>query len=107
MIHYETYKSGKLYGIRYQFESAGDALPEHVHEAPELHNLVVLKGSCDFISRGLTHHLRCGVVFDFDGRIPHRIVACEPTETMSFFLNGEPHEYVNLPASELSGIIQT
>lgn len=107
MIHYEAYKSGRLFGIRYRFECAGDALPEHAHQDWDLHNVVVLKGSCDFVSQGRRQQIQLGSVFDFDGRVPHQIIAREPAETISFFLNGEPVQYANLSASELSGTIET
>lgn len=105
MTHYDIYRSGRVFAMRYRFESAGDAIPEHAHQDWAFHNVVVLKGSCAFESQGTTRILRAGEVFDFDGRIPHRISACEPTESIHFFLNGEPADYVNVPASDLSGSI--
>lgn len=105
MIHYQPYRSGRLFGIRYYFEAAGDALPAHTHEPWDLHNFVMLKGSCLFVAEGVCHQIKTGDVFDFDGRVAHRIEAVEPSEAISFFLNGEPLQYVNLPVSELSGSI--
>ncbi|HXN95986.1 MAG TPA: cupin domain-containing protein [Candidatus Acidoferrales bacterium] len=97
MTHFQFYRSGALFGIRYRFE-AGESLPAHVHDATSVHNTIVLKGSCDFVEEGRTVRLSAGEVFDFDGTVRHRIVANEPCEILNLFLNGEPEGYDTLPA---------
>lgn len=104
MITYSHYRSGKIFGMRYVFES-GNALPVHAHKPEELHNVIVLKGRCRFSSVEQSRTLEAGEVFDFDGSIEHLIVALEPCELLSLFLNGEPENYKNLSESDRSGVI--
>jgi quercetin dioxygenase-like cupin family protein len=83
MIRYTNYVSGNLVGVRYDFEQQGDALPEHAHDENSLHNVIVLAGSVRVTGPSLPEAtLVAGDVFDFDGKLPHRIEALRNGSTI-------------------------
>lgn len=95
-MKFKFYRSGKVFGIHY-FMEENEALPEHRHDDSTLHNIIVLKGSCWYSDTKDSIKLEAGAVFDFDGTQRHFIRACEPTEILNLFLNGEPQGYDTLP----------
>lgn len=104
MTHFQHYLSGKVFGIKYIFDLAGDGLPYHTHEADTVHNVLVMRGMVKVVFDGETIYLREGDVYDFDGSLNHGIIAMEPDSCiLNLFLNGQPEEYKTLPESELFG----
>lgn len=107
MTHFKWYRSGKLFGIRYDFDKAGDGLPTHSHGDETAHNVIVLRGRIIFINgrRGDPQIiLTPGMIFDFEWRNNHTIFAGEDdSSVLHMFLNGCPKDYNNMPASEQSG----
>lgn len=107
MLTFKHYRSGSLYGIRYCFSCAGEAVPEHMHDETTAHNIVVLQGQVNLtFDQGDFKTLSAGDICDFDWSRPHRIVASEPSTIINFFLNGMPEGYDRLPPSELDGVIE-
>jgi len=103
--HFEHYKSGQVFGIRYWFYSHGDAIPKHAHEAELAHNLIVMRGSVMVLTDQCPRICGPGV-YDLEWSQPHEIVALEDRcETIHLFLNGQPHGYDSLPDNELRGIL--
>lgn len=94
-MRYDHYQSGSLYGVRYGFNQGERLWPhQHVDEtADQAHNIVVLRGSVRF--EGASEQiLRAGDIHDFDGSLPHAIVALEPnTVTLHFMLHGKPASF--------------
>lgn len=95
MIHWRTYCNGKLWGIAYLFEHAGDALPRHRHDEEDRHNVIILAGSIEVEgTRAAT-----GDIID---ELPewHSIVALEPnTRLLNLYINGLPVGATGEPAS--------
>jgi hypothetical protein len=103
MIRYEWYRSGSIFGIKYDM-SEGASLKRHAHGAETLHNVIVLEGGVIFDGAGFYRELFPGDVFDFDGTQPHEITALEGGATiLNIFLNGIPEQYKELPTSEHAG----
>ena len=104
MTRFEHYLSGKVFGIKYIFDTLQDGLPRHTHDASTAHNVCVLHGSVVVAFNDHVVYLSAGEIFDFDGSQWHSITATEPrTSILNVFLNGQPEEYKVLPASELKG----
>jgi quercetin dioxygenase-like cupin family protein len=105
MIRFAWYRSGALFGIRYDF-ARGDALPWHSHHAEEAHNLIVLDGAVRLIMLDSQRLALAGDVIDFDNALRHTI-SCETAtaKTLNLFLNGIPAGYAALPSTEHSGVI--
>lgn len=106
MIQFEFYESGDLFGLRYLFTQAGDALPRHQHELDTAHNIIVLSGCVRFVSDSQICLLSAGEVFDFDGSQLHVIEAIESgSRILNLFLQGIPEGYAQLPQSERKGVL--
>jgi uncharacterized cupin superfamily protein len=105
MTKFEHYRSGKVFGIKYVFETVDDGLPSHTHDASTAHNVCVLRGEIKIIfDSPYTKYLRAGDIYDFDGGLTHGIRAVTPGACiLNLFLNGQPEEYKTLPAYELQG----
>ena len=105
MIHFEHYRSGQVYGIRYTIEHAEDMLPVHSHPPELAHNIIVMKGRVILSVAGQTIFLNAGDVKDFDWQKQHTVIARDDdTRVLHIFLNGMPEGYDKLPAHELKGI---
>lgn len=103
MTHFEHYKSGQVFGVRYRFDARGDRIPQHAHPAELAHNLIVMWGSVALIM-GEQRKTCLPGIHDFDWSQPHEIIALEDhCETLHLFLNGQPEGYNSLPESELRG----
>jgi quercetin dioxygenase-like cupin family protein len=103
MTHFQHYKSGHVFGIRYRFDAKGDCIPRHKHDPSHAHNIVVIRGSILLIMDGSASVCLPGV-HDFDWTQPHEISALEKdSEVLHLFLNGQPEGYDTLPESELRG----
>jgi len=105
LTKFEHYLSGKVFGIKYVFETVDDGLPRHVHDATTAHNVVVLNGEVKVIfDSPYTKYLRAGDIYDFDGLQEHSIRAVTPGACiLNLFLNGQPEAYKTLPSYELKG----
>jgi hypothetical protein len=102
---FQHYKNGQIFGIRYTFESRGNRIPEHAHDAELAHNLIVIRGSVMLVT---PHEQRICMpgIHDFNWSQPHEIVALEDDcETFHLFLSGQPIGYISLPDNELRGFL--
>lgn len=105
MTHFQHYKSGQVFGIRYRFDAKGDCIPRHQHVPSHAHNIVVVKGSILLLMDGTASVCLPGV-YDFDWTQPHEINALENnSEVLHLFLNGQPEGYDALPPHELRGTL--
>jgi hypothetical protein len=104
MTKFEHYLSGRIFGIRYLFETVDDGLPRHVHDAVTEHNVIVLIGEVKVLFDDETKYLRAGDIYDFDNSRSHAIRAVTPgARIFNAFLSGQPLDYRDLPAHELRG----
>lgn len=105
MIRFNWYRSGALFGIRYQMDE-GDEIPQHVHDDTALHNIMVLHGMVALHAGEYRTLLMTGIVHDFDGSKPHKIV-CQSDHAviLNLFLQGMPQGYAELPESEHEGTL--
>ena len=104
-IKFRWYRSGKLFGIRYEMEQ-GDALPVHSHEDETLHNVIVVAGTVALVLPDSEITATAGNVVDFDGTARHT-VRCESRHAtiLNMFLNGIPDGYDTLPETEHQGTL--
>jgi quercetin dioxygenase-like cupin family protein len=106
MLRYKYYHSGRVYGILYTFESGGEALPEHVHDASTAHNIIVLQGQLKLVFGDEDFRtINAGDIVDFDWTRRHRIVACSTAVILNLFLHGMPEGFDEIPESELEGVM--
>lgn len=104
MTHFKHYRSGKIYGVRYDFDEPGDGIPHHDHGTDLAHNIVVMKGSIILDIAGDRVKLEAGDIYDFDWTKRHAESALESrTSVLHIFLNGRPRDYETLPPSALAG----
>jgi quercetin dioxygenase-like cupin family protein len=106
MIRFKWYRSGDLFGMRYDFEH-GDALPTHSHDRLNEHNVIVLEGMvCLEMPDGHKKYGSRGDVIDFDGGQLHTIRCLSRyATTLNMWLRGIPEGYDALPASEHEGVL--
>lgn len=102
-VNFKHYRPGTgAYSVRYEFDDAGDAIPEHSHGEGLAHNVVVLRGRVAI--NNVQHD--AGSIVDFDWAEPHTIRALAPgTVTLHQFINGWPEGYDRLTEAELSGVL--
>lgn len=109
MIKFNWYKSGDLFGVRYEFEK-GDSLPRHTHKhGGELeHNVIVLEGTILLDKEDGALELAAGEVCDFNNEKQHTVTCLsDRAVTLHLCLQGFPPEYAGLPTSEHSGVVET
>lgn len=105
MTHFEHYKSGQVFGIRYRFDARGDGIPIHKHDPTHAHNIVVMRGSVLLVTEDGSRECKPGM-HDFDWALPHAVIAAEDnSEVLHLFLNGQPEGYDTLPEAELRGTL--
>ena len=76
MIRFTHYRKGQIAGVLYDFEGAGDALPEHDHNnGTPCHNVVVLRGAVHVSGPGLDKHLTVGDILELTPTQRHTVVA--------------------------------
>jgi len=68
---------GQLTGTMYDFESAGDILPKHVHTAENVHIMIVTRGKVKAYSHDWEKVATAGQILDFRADEPHEIVSLE------------------------------
>jgi hypothetical protein len=95
-VRQRWYIHGPLFGMRYNFEKAGQGLPRHSH-APELqHDVTVLRGSVSINGKIYATGSTVGI-----GGEAHDVTAVEDdTETLHMYYNGMPPGYADMPLSE-------
>lgn len=68
---------GQLTGTMYDFESAGDILPKHVHTSDNVHITIVARGKVKAYSHDWEQTAQAGQLIDFQPNQPHEIMALE------------------------------
>ena len=107
MLRYKYYHSGRVYGILYTFECAGECLPEHAHDASTAHNIIVLHGQLKLVFGDDDFRvISAGEVVDFDWTRRHRIIASTAAVILNLFLHGMPDGYDEIPENELEGVMR-
>ncbi len=86
------YRSGRIFGYRYVFESAGDGIPMHEHTEQTVHNIIVVRGSVAVYGprKVWSVTLHAGDVYDLSRPMEaHEVRALEPgTITLHLSRNG-------------------
>ena len=70
-------KLGDLKGTIYDFEVAGDVLPEHTHTEENAHITIVARGRIKAYSHDWEKEAVAGQILDFKAGEPHEIMALE------------------------------
>jgi quercetin dioxygenase-like cupin family protein len=68
---------GDIKGSMYDFESAGDVLPKHVHNDDNVHITIVARGKVKAYSHDWSMEAVAGQLLDFRPNEPHEIMALE------------------------------
>jgi hypothetical protein len=105
-VRFQHEGSGADFAIRYQFDQAGECIPEHQH-GPELaHDVTCTRGSIVIEMQHLRCVLETGQRHALEWYLPHIVRAAEPdSESVHRFINGQPQGYATLPESELRGTL--
>jgi quercetin dioxygenase-like cupin family protein len=69
--------TGKLSGIVYTFEKAGDTLPMHTHQEGNAHITIVARGKVKAHGNNWEAEYRSGAVIDFPPDQSHEFIALE------------------------------
>ena len=77
MLLSKPLQTGDLNGTIFDFESAGDVLPSHVHTENDVHITIVCTGKVKAYSTSWEVEATPGHVIDFRAGEPHEIVALE------------------------------
>jgi hypothetical protein len=95
-VRQRWYVSGQIFGMRYNFPRAGDALKRHAHEPALRHNVIVLLGSVSVNGNAYA----VGDIVEL-GAEEHDVTALvDDTTTLHLYYNGMPAGYAELPESE-------
>jgi quercetin dioxygenase-like cupin family protein len=106
-MNFRWYRSGDLFGIRYEMHR-GEEIPEHAHLDAEMqHNIIVLRGTVHLKVQGCQGlMLTEGTIRDFHSEQPHSIMCMSDSAiTLHMFLRGIPAGYAELPESEHQGTL--
>jgi len=68
---------GDIHGAIYDFESAGDILPKHVHDENTVHITIVARGKLKAYSHDWEVEVTAGSIIDFRPGEPHELMALE------------------------------
>lgn len=68
---------GDLSGSMYDFEQAGDLLPEHNHTDANVHITIVAKGRIKAYGKTWSQEAVAGQLINFNANQPHEIMALE------------------------------
>lgn len=71
------FDSGKLNGVVYTFEKAGDTLPMHDHNEDTAHITIVARGKIKAHGSGWGEEYSAGAVIDFPANQSHEFIALE------------------------------
>jgi quercetin dioxygenase-like cupin family protein len=77
MLLSKPLQTGDLNGTIYDFEKAGDVLPNHIHDETNVHITVVCTGKIKAYSHDWSIEAVPGKVVDFRVGEPHEIMALE------------------------------
>ncbi len=102
MIKYSWYRSGALFGIRYDIP-AGERLPTHAHDADRAHDVFVISGDVGLRVLDALTRASAGALLQFDWWKRHTVIAITDAVILNLFLYGMPQGYGELPESEHSG----
>jgi quercetin dioxygenase-like cupin family protein len=69
--------AGKLSGVIYTFEQAGDVLPTHSHDKSTAHITIVARGRVKAHGDGWSAEYGAGSVIDFPANQSHEFIALE------------------------------
>jgi quercetin dioxygenase-like cupin family protein len=69
--------AGKLSGIIYTFEKAGDVLPMHTHQEGDAHITIVARGKIKAHGNDWSEEYMAGAVIDFPSDQSHEFIALE------------------------------
>jgi quercetin dioxygenase-like cupin family protein len=86
---------GDLRGAMYDFEKAGDLLPEHNHSDADVHITIVAKGRVKAYGKTWSQEAIAGQLINFNANQPHEIMALEDNTRIFNILkkhNGIPND---------------
>lgn len=86
---------GDLRGAMYDFEKAGDLLPEHDHDQTSVHITIVAKGRIKAYGKTWSQEAIAGQLINFNPHQPHEIMALEDNTRIFNILkkhNGVPND---------------
>lgn len=69
--------AGRLSGVVYTFEKAGDVLPMHTHSHLDAHITIVARGKIKARGNGWETEYSAGAVIDFPANQSHEFIALE------------------------------
>ena len=78
MMKQTPHQFGKLVGIVFDFDDAGDMLGMHNHTEADVHITIVSKGSFRAHGDGWEMILKAGQIVDWDAGQAHELIALEP-----------------------------
>ena len=78
MLREKALSLGKLTGVIYDFEEAGDELPLHVHDDETIHISILARGRLKAFGSGWEREVETGSVLDWQVGQWHGFVALEP-----------------------------
>jgi quercetin dioxygenase-like cupin family protein len=96
MLLVKTFELGQLKGTIYDFDVAGDILPEHTHTEQDVHITIVCKGKIKSYGQGWENEASAGQIINFKVNQPHEIMAIEDnTRIINILKNfgGTPNDY--------------
>lgn len=68
---------GDIHGTLYDFEFAGDVLPNHIHDETNVHITIVARGKVKAYSHDWEKEAVAGQILDFRVGEPHELMALE------------------------------
>lgn len=78
MLHSTTISFGKLSGVIYDADVAGDILPTHTHTEEDIHITIIARGSFKVHGDGWEMTAKAGDVIDWEVGQAHELIALEP-----------------------------
>lgn len=78
MLSNKSFQFGQVGGVIYDFDQAGDVLPEHNHDDSTAHFSIVARGSFEVRGRGWKRIAKLGQIIDFPAGQFHEFEALEP-----------------------------
>jgi quercetin dioxygenase-like cupin family protein len=106
VIKYAWYRSGALFGIRYEIPE-GERLPTHSHDDSRAHDVIVLSGQVGLRVIDALTRASAGSILQFDGSKRHTVIAITDAVILNLFHYGMPAGYESLPESEHSGSFES
>jgi quercetin dioxygenase-like cupin family protein len=88
MLHQSGVMFGRLQGIFYDFDDAGDVLPMHTHGPSDAHITIVNRGSIKAHGYGWEMELKPGQVANWEVGQAHEFTALEPNSRIINIVKG-------------------